>query len=136
MMNELQPLISICSFGFQRSGIPPDPSGHNGGFVFDCRGLPNPGRDPAFARLTGEDAPVQRYLEKHEQVGLFLDHALALILLNARNYRERQFERLMVSFGCTGGQHRSVYCALRAAARLRELGFQVELRHLDKPEFS
>ncbi|HNW58752.1 MAG TPA: RNase adapter RapZ [bacterium] len=128
--------ITIYSFGYHVSGIPRDPSGHGGGFVFDCRGLPNPGRDPGFLRLTGEDAAVQRHLDSDPDTGRFLDHAEALIKISAASYSARGFERLMVSFGCTGGQHRSVFCASRIAARLRAAGYQVELIHLDKPDFA
>lgn len=127
-------IITIYSFGYHVSGIPPDPGGHGGGFVFDCRGLPNPGRHPDFMRLTGEDGEVQRHLEAHPDVGRFIDHAVALIEISAASYAARGFERLMVSFGCTGGQHRSVYCAIRAAERLRAAGYEVQLIHLDKPD--
>ena len=134
-MEEKKLTISLYSFGFHVSGIPRDPSGHGGGFVFDCRGLPNPGRDPRFLRLTGEDAAVQRYLDEFPEVGEFIENAAALIEITASNYSARKFERLMVSFGCTGGQHRSVFCALRTAERLRESGYYVHLIHIDKPDF-
>lgn len=131
--NEL--MISIYSFGFHKSGIPEDESGNNGGFVFDCRALPNPGREALFARKTGLDREVIGYLEKENTVHQFLHHALALIKISAKNYRERKFSHLMVSFGCTGGQHRSVYCAEKIAAQLKSMGYHVRLIHIDKPDF-
>ncbi len=134
-MNGNKPTIVICSFGYHLSGIPEDPSGHGGGYVFDCRGLPNPGRDPRFFKLTGEDEGVQEYLFQHPEVALFLDHTEALIRISADNYRARGFDRLMVSFGCTGGQHRSVFCAMQLAGRLRAAGYAVELNHQDMPRF-
>ena len=135
-MNSKKLCIQVCSFGYHVTGIPHDSSGHGGGFVFDCRGLPNPGRDPQFRRMTGEDEAVQKMLDSYPEVASFLDHAAALVKINAANYISRGFERLMVSFGCTGGQHRSVFCAQRLAQRLRADGYQVELLHLDKPEFT
>lgn len=128
--------ISVFSFGFHVSGIPRDPGGHGGGFVFDCRGLPNPGRDPEFQKRTGEDPEVRDFLEKSPQVERFIENAWTLIRDSALNYQQRGFGHLMVSFGCTGGQHRSVYCADLMAARLRREGFQVRLTHMDKPDFS
>lgn len=129
-------IITIASFGFHFSGIPEDHSGHGGGFVFDCRGLPNPGREERFRRLTGQDAEVQRYLESDPIVHHFIDHAYALVRLTAQKYRERDFSQLSVYFGCTGGQHRSVYCADTIADKLRRDGFTVRLVHIDKPDFT
>ncbi len=135
LMNSKKLTIVICSFGYHVSGIPHDPSGHGGGYVFDCRGLPNPGRDPQFLKRTGEDKEVQDYLGRLPEVAVFLDHVEALIRISAESYTMRGFERLMVSFGCTGGQHRSVFCAVQVAARLRSAGYAVELKHLDMPRF-
>jgi UPF0042 nucleotide-binding protein len=134
-MNRKELVITIYSFGYHVSGIPQDPSGHGGGFVFDCRGLPNPGREENFSKLTGEDQAVQHYLASFAEVASFLDHAQALIEISAANYKARGFDRLMVSFGCTGGQHRSVYCSVQIAERLRLANYRVELIHIDKPEF-
>lgn len=134
-MSHDQLVIRIFTFGFHKSGLPADSSGHGGGFSFDCRGLPNPGREEAFKEKTGLDPEVQRYLEQSIDVRRFLDHVFGLIELTARDYERRDFTDLMVSFGCTGGQHRSVYCAEMTASRLREAGFTVELTHIDKPSF-
>ena len=111
--------VRVQSFSFQR-GIPQDPSPNGGGFVFDCRALPNPGREKQFAYNTGKDACIIEYLEKYEAVDLFKQHVFAIIDQAVDNYIERKFDHLMVSFGCTGGQHRSVYFAEQAARHLRE----------------
>jgi aminoglycoside/choline kinase family phosphotransferase len=103
--------IRLSSFSFKKGGIPNDPCGNGGGFVFDCRALPNPGRETAYKMLTGKDQPVIDYLEKHETVHDFLDHINSLLNQTINDYTYRGFSSLMVSFGCTGGQHRSVYCA-------------------------
>lgn len=129
-------VITIKSFGFHVSGMPQDDSGHGGGFIFDCRGLPNPGREERFRRLTGQDQAVKNYLEQDPDVSDFLEHAYALVLLTAQNFKERGFSSLTVHFGCTGGQHRSVYCAEKLAQRIGEAGFSVRLIHIDKPNFS
>ena len=110
--------VRVCSFSYHR-GMPQDDSGHGGGFVFDARGLPNPGREERFQRATGRDASVIQYLEQHDSVGRFLANATALVDATLDNYRQRGFKSLMVSFGCTGGQHRSVYLAEQLAKHLR-----------------
>ncbi|HAH05047.1 MAG TPA: phosphotransferase enzyme family protein, partial [Elusimicrobia bacterium] len=125
---ELQLTVRVQSFSY-RAGLPSDPRGHGGGFVFDCRALPNPGRQERFARLTGQDAEVAAFLDGEPAVPAFLGHVFALIEPAVENYRGRNFTDLFVAFGCTGGQHRSVYCAERLARRLREAGVDVELRH-------
>ncbi len=127
--------ISIYSFGYRKSGIPEDPSGNGGGFVFDCRGLPNPGRLEYFGNSTGQDKDVIEYLERYSEVKHFIEQTFNLIEASAKDYCERQFTHLMVSFGCTGGQHRSVYCAEKLAERLKSAGFRVQVTHVDKPDF-
>lgn len=130
------PLITITSFGFHVSGIPDDPTEHGGGFIFDCRGLPNPGRDPRYAKKTGVDLPVAEFLRAFPEVVRFIEHAFGLIVLTAASFRQRRFTHLSVGFGCTGGQHRSVYCAERVAEKLRNAGYSVKVIHQDKPQFS
>jgi aminoglycoside/choline kinase family phosphotransferase len=123
--------VRIESFSY-RTGAPADERGHGGGFVFDCRSLPNPGREERFKRLDGRDGAVAQYLGKEPAVGLFLEHAAALVEGAVENYRQRNFTDLYVAFGCTGGQHRSVYLAERLAERLRAKGVSVELRHREQ----
>lgn len=127
--------VSIQSFSYKH-GYPADESGHGGGFVFDCRALPNPGRDVKFARQTGRDAEVIAYLEAQEDVVQFLAQVRTLLAPALETYRKRNFTHLGVSFGCTGGQHRSVYCAEQLAKSLRARGVSVELKHRDMPAFS
>ena len=132
-MNASQPdlIVHVFSFGFLVSGIPADDGGHGGGFVFDCRALPNPHWDDALRPYRGDQPPVIAFMEGHPEVARFAAHAAKLVIDSARAYREMGRERLMVSFGCTGGRHRSVYQAEQLAAALRDEGFQVVLTHLD-----
>ena len=98
--------------------------------MFDARSLPNPGREERFKPFTGNDAPVIDYLNQQESVHQFLASVMSLVDASVSNYRRRGFKSLMVSFGCTGGQHRSVYLAEQLARRLRELaGLEVVVRH-------
>jgi aminoglycoside/choline kinase family phosphotransferase len=123
-------IVRIFSFSFQR-GLPKDETGHGGGFVFDGRSLPNPGREERFKALTGKDAPVIDYLNRQETVRQFLISVMSLVDAGMSNYQSRGFKNLMVSFGCTGGQHRSVYLAEQLAKRLRgRNGVEVVVRHL------
>ena len=111
-------VVRIFSFSFHR-GWPKDESGNGGGFVFDGRSLPNPGREERFKALTGRDAPVIEYLNQQDSVHQFLASVLSLVDASVSEYQRRGFKNLMVSFGCTGGQHRSVYLAEQLAKRLR-----------------
>jgi aminoglycoside/choline kinase family phosphotransferase len=121
--------VRILSFSFHR-GMPKDESGHGGGFVFDGRSLPNPGREDRFRALTGRDAPVIDYLNQQESVHQFLASVMSLVDASVSSYQQRGFKNLMVSFGCTGGQHRSVYLAEQLAKRLRgRNGVDVVVRH-------
>jgi aminoglycoside/choline kinase family phosphotransferase len=122
--------VHVYSFSFHQ-GLPQDDSGNGGGFVFDGRSLPNPGRQERFKALTGKDAPVIDYLNQQESVHQFLASVMSLTDASISNYQQRGFKSLMVSFGCTGGQHRSVYLAEQFAKRLRgRNGLQVEVHHL------
>ena len=123
--------LQIVSFSFHR-GLPKDEAGHGGGFVFDCRSLPNPGRQERFKTLTGKDAPVVDYLNGQEAVHQFLASVMSLVDSSVSNYQSRGFKNLMVSFGCTGGQHRSVYLAEQLAKHFRgQSGVEVFVRHLE-----
>ena len=106
-------------------------TGHGGGFVFDGRSLPNPGREERFKALTGRDAPVIEYLSQQESVHQFLAGVMSLVDSSVSAYQRRGFKNLMVSFGCTGGQHRSVYLAEQLAKHLRAAsGVEVVVRHV------
>jgi len=121
--------VRIFSFSFHR-GWPKDESGNGGGHVFDGRSLPNPGREERFKTLTGKDAPVIDYLNQQESVHQFLASVMSLVDASVSEYQRRGFKHLMVSFGCTGGQHRSVYLAEQLAKRLRgRNGVDVVVRH-------
>ncbi|TPW19105.1 MAG: hypothetical protein FD126_3020 [Elusimicrobia bacterium] len=117
-------------------GVPADEKGHGGGFIFDCRGLPNPGREARFAPQTGRDKEVADFLGGDPSVRAFLEKTAELVTNSIQNYRTRNFTDLFVAYGCTGGQHRSVYCAESLARLLRAQGVAVELSHreLDKPK--
>jgi len=122
--------VRIHSFSY-KDGVPTDEKGHGGGYVFDCRALPNPGKFMQYARLTGRDHAVIAFLENEPAVRDFMDHVFALVDRTVENYQTRNFTDLLVAFGCTGGQHRSVYCAELLARHLREnFAVSVEVRHL------
>jgi aminoglycoside/choline kinase family phosphotransferase len=123
--------VRVFSFSFHKSALS-DEGGHGGGFVFDARALPNPGREERFRALTGRDEAVIDYLSREESVSTYLAHAVALVDASVETYQRRGFASLMVSFGCTGGQHRSVYLAEEMAKHLRSTsGVQVVLRHVE-----
>jgi aminoglycoside/choline kinase family phosphotransferase len=111
-------VVRIFSFSFHR-GLPKDESGNGGGFIFDGRSLPNPGREERFKALTGRDTPVIDYLNQQESAHQFLASVMSLVDSSVNSYQRRGFKNLMVSFGCTGGQHRSVYLAEQLAKHLR-----------------
>ena len=120
--------VRMTSFSFHR-GLPSDDTGHGGGFVFDARSLPNPGREEQYKPLTGKDAPVADYLNQQESVHQYFANVKSLVDASVSSYQARGFKNLAVSFGCTGGQHRSVYLAEQMAKHLRERGVEVVLRH-------
>lgn len=124
--------VAINSFSFKR-GIPMDESGHGGGHVFDCRVLPNPGRLDEYRWLTGMDQEVIDFLREKPEVIQFFNACAAICSQSVRNYQDRQFANLSVNFGCTGGQHRSVYMAERMAHYLRtNYDVDVVLRHREQ----
>jgi aminoglycoside/choline kinase family phosphotransferase len=126
---DLRLRVRIQSFSYKR-GIPWDDKGHGGGFVFDCRALPNPGRFPEFADLTGNDEKVIAYFQDKEELKEFLHNITVIIDQVIDNYKSRNFTDLLVAFGCTGGQHRSVYCANMLKAHLQtHANIDVEVRH-------
>ena len=119
--------VRVCSFSFHK-GIPQDMSGNGGGYVFDCRSIHNPGRYEPYKKLTGKDEPVIRFLEDDGEILQFLEHVYGVVDPHVQTYASRGFTSLMVSFGCTGGQHRSVYCAEHLARHLAEKFPNVRIR--------
>jgi aminoglycoside/choline kinase family phosphotransferase len=119
--------VRITSFSFKR-GYPADDGGHGGGFVFDCRGLPNPGRQMEFSDQSGLDLPVVSFLDAREEAQRFWRHVRHMVEAQVEEYLRRGFNSLAVSFGCTGGQHRSVYLSERLARHLEEVFPQVNVR--------
>ncbi|MFZ9660643.1 MAG: RapZ C-terminal domain-containing protein [Chitinophagaceae bacterium] len=117
--------VSIKSFSY-RSGIPEDQSGNGGGFVFDCRGILNPGRFEEYKPLTGRDKAVQEFLIHKTEMNTFLQHVFSIVDITVEDYIKRGFEHLSVHFGCTGGQHRSVFAADKLAQHL-ENKFKVKV---------
>ena len=124
-------VLRIFSFSFHSGSLPKDESGNGGGFVFDCRSVPNPGRQERFKSLTGRDAPVIEFLAQQESAHQFLSNVVSLVEASVDSYQNRGFKNLMVSFGCTGGQHRSVYFAEQLAKHFRDkTALDVVLQHL------
>jgi hypothetical protein len=127
--------ILVYSFSYKKAGMLSDSSGNGGGFVFDCRSLPNPGRYEAFKYLTGKDAPVISFLEARQEVQDFIDQSFQVVMPSIENYLSRGFEHLMVGFGCTGGQHRSVFCAEKFAEAIRQkYALSVTVKHYQQDQ--
>ena len=128
--------VRVFSFSFHR-GLPQDETGNGGGFVFDGRSLPNPGREERFKTLTGKDAAVMDYLNQQESVHQFLANTISLVEASVIMYQRRGFKHLMVSFGCTGGQHRSVFLAEQLAKHLRgKDGVDVVVHHREQEQLN
>lgn len=124
--------VRIFSFSYKK-GIPTDTSGNGGGYVFDCRSTHNPGRYAPYKTLTGLDQPVIDFLEQDGEILFFLKHVFALADAHVARYIERGFTDLMFAFGCTGGQHRSVYSAQHLAEHLhRKFGIEIQLEHREQ----
>lgn len=118
-LKESKLTVTVSSFSFLKGGVPTDFSGNGGGFAFDCRAIYNPGREEALKTLTGMDREVSELLDANEDMQDYLVHAFALIDKSVKKFLERDFSHLMVGFGCSGGQHRSVYSAERCAKHLK-----------------
>lgn len=132
--NESTPLvITINSFSYLKTGYPKEKSLNGGGFVFDCRGMLNPGRFEEFKMLTGRDKPVIDFLEQQTEMPQFLNGVYNIVDISVEDYLKRNFASLTVSFGCTGGQHRSVYAADALARYLRnKFKVKIELNHIEQ----
>ena len=124
--------ITVSSFSYKNGGVPYDKSGNGGGFVFDCRALPNPGRYAEYKKVTGEDADVIEFLEDKPDVHYFLQNVQMIVYQSIDNYLERGFKNLQINFGCTGGQHRSVFFAQTIGRMIHENYpmVRVEINHL------
>lgn len=125
--------VTVYSFSLKK-GAPYDPSGNGGGYVFDCRSIHNPGRYEPYKKLTGRDEPVIRFLEDDGEVFRFMDHVYGIVDPHVETYAGRGFTNLMVSFGCTGGQHRSVYCAEHLAAHLAQKYPHITIRLIHREQ--
>ncbi len=124
--------VRVYSFAYQK-GIPNDVSGNGGGYVFDCRAINNPGKYERYKPFTGLDSKVIKFLEDDGEVFQFLEHCYSLVDSTIARYMERGFTNLMISYGCTGGQHRSVYCAQHMAEHIsKKFNVQVELIHREQ----
>lgn len=125
--------VRVASFSYKLDGVPPDETGNGGGFVFDCRALHNPGRYEPYKKLTGRDEAVINFLNHHSEMPDFLQNVYRIVDPAVENYIDRSFTNLQVSFGCTGGQHRSVYAADQLARHLeRKYGVAVSLAHIQQ----
>lgn len=130
--------IDIHSFSYKKKGIPQDPSGNGGGFCFDCRGILNPGRFEPYKNLTGRDQEVIDFLENNTEISNFLEGVKKIINISISDYLERNFSHLQINFGCTGGQHRSVYSAEKIAKYIKEKYPQtiVKITHDEQPQLN
>ena len=124
--------VTVNSFSFKNGGVPYDKSGNGGGYVFDCRALPNPGRYVEFKKSTGEDAEVQEFMDNKPDTHYFMQNVQMLVYQSIDNYLERGFKNLQINFGCTGGQHRSVFFAQKIGELIHENYpmVNVEINHL------
>lgn len=125
-------VVKVYSFSYKK-GIPQDNSGNGGGFVFDCRAVNNPGKYERYQSLTGLDETVIQFLEDDGEILTFLEHATELVDASVKRYMDRGFTNLMISFGCTGGRHRSVYSAQNIAEHISaKFGVEVQLVHREQ----
>ena len=135
LADESTPLVvKICSFSYKK-GIPQDATGNGGGFVFDCRGIENPGRYEEYKTIHGRNKPVMEFLERQTRMQDFLNSVFDIVDISVEDYIRRGFTDLSVNFGCTGGQHRSVYAADALARHLKnKYKVQIDLCHVVQEE--
>lgn len=126
-------VVTIQSFSYLKNGYPKDDSDNGGGFVFDCRGILNPGRIDEYKKQSGLDKPVKEFLEQQTLMPGFLNSIYDIVDISVANYIERNFSHLQINFGCTGGQHRSVYAAEAVSRHLKnKFGVKTNIRHLNQ----
>lgn len=132
--NENTPLVvKVKSFSYKKSGIPKDETGNGGGFAFDCRGILNPGRFEPYKKITGREKEVIDFLEQQTKMPDFMNNVYNIVDISVEDYLARGFDSLAINFGCTGGQHRSVYAAEQTARHLRnKYKVKVELEHVEQ----
>lgn len=130
--------IDIHSFSYKKGGIPKDDSGNGGGYAFDCRGILNPGRIEEYKAQTGKDKAVQEFLETKTEMPRFLELIKNIVSITIDDYLARGFEHLQINFGCTGGQHRSVYSAEKTAEFIKEKYPEtvVKINHDEQPQLN
>ena len=127
-------VVKVCSFSYRKQ-LPEDNSGNGGGFLFDCRGILNPGRVDSMKTQTGRDKEVKDFLEQQTKMPEFLNSAMDVVDITVEEYIKRGFESLLVGFGCTGGQHRSVYAADAMVRHLKnKFKVKIELKHIVQEE--
>ena len=126
-------VVKINSFSYKKTGYPKDATDNGGGFVFDCRSILNPGRIEAYKIQTGRDKAVKDYLEQQTEMPDFLNSVFKMVDIAVSNYLTRNFDSLMINFGCTGGRHRSVYAADAVATYLKnKFNVKIELNHIEQ----
>jgi hypothetical protein len=129
--------VRINSFSYLKNGYPKDETSNGGGYVFDCRGILNPGRIEEYKKQTGQDKPVKDYLEQQTNMPAFLNSIYDIVDISVENYINRGFVHLDINFGCTGGQHRSVYAAEALNRHLKnKFGVKTILQHLNKDNWA
>ncbi|MBS1548670.1 MAG: ATP-binding protein [Bacteroidetes bacterium] len=130
--------IDIHSFSYKKKGYPQDNSGNGGGFCFDCRGILNPGRIEEYKSQTGKDQGVIDYLEQQTEMPKFIQLVEQLVSISIDDYLARKFENLQINFGCTGGQHRSVYSAEKIAQFIQQKypSVSVQIMHDEQPQLN
>lgn len=130
--------IDIHSFSYKKKGYPQDNSGNGGGFCFDCRGILNPGRIEKYKSQTGKDQGVIDYLEQQTEMPKFIQLVEQLVSISIDDYLTRKFENLQINFGCTGGQHRSVYSAEKIAQFIQQKypSVSVQITHDEQPQLN
>ncbi len=129
--------IVVQSFSYKKGGIPVDASENGGGFVFDCRGILNPGRIEEYKTQTGMHIGVREYLETQTLMPKFIEHIKCIIDISVQDYIARDFKNLMISFGCTGGQHRSVYATDIISTYLKDTyAVEITKHHCEQPQLN